>query len=270
MLDDWCVRSRRVKKAVYLSLFGRPFLERSAGIHYTASIEKEQSNPRAPLSDSHVLPLIIDLKPFENLPGPELAQRTYPDAYDSDSAKILFVGRLHPIKGLDLLLDAFAAAKADEPKPHLLLAGPTDGGYQSELLSRIDRLGVTDRVHLLGMIHGDLKHSLYQSCDAFVLPSHHENFGIALAEAMICGAPALLTKGVNIWPEIERLGGIVAERSVSGLAAGIEKVTKERKKLRQIGQENRSAVLEWLDPQRLASEYLDLYHRLINGHKAVN
>ena len=117
---------------------------------------------------------------------------------------MLFLGRMHEKKGCDLLLRAWkeVLSQADSPI-HLVMAGPTDNTYGAEMQSLAQELGLGSLVTWPGMIAGDLKWGCLRSADAFVLPSHQENFGISVVEALACGVPVLISDKVNIWREIE-------------------------------------------------------------------
>jgi glycosyltransferase involved in cell wall biosynthesis len=117
---------------------------------------------------------------------------------------LLFLGRLHEKKGCDLLIQAFAQIASAEPTLRLVMAGPDQTGWSSRLKETAQHLGVADRITWPGMLRGELKWGAFYSAEAFVLPSHQENFGIAVAEAMSCGLPVLISDKVNIWREIER------------------------------------------------------------------
>lgn len=269
MLDDWCMAGKSLKKRAFLAVFGRRLLQRAAWLHFTASAEADQSLIHASKATPFVAPLVLDATPFETLPGPALAREAYPEIFaDEDAPRLLFLGRLQAIKGLPTLLEALAelSPTAGEP-PHLLLAGPSEEGHDAELLQQARRLGIADRVHQLGMVGGETKVSLYEAADAFVLPSHHENFGIALAEAMRCGMPVLTSKCVNIWPEVQRYSGLVVEHSVEGFAEGLQDLLTELPERKRIATANREAVFEWLDPQRLANTYLAAYEAAVRGEK---
>ncbi len=130
---------------------------------------------------------------------------------------LLFLGRIHPKKGCDLLLEGFAQVPSDL---HLVLAGPDEAGLAPGLLARARALGLGGRVHAVGMLTGDAKWDALAGAEAFVLPSHQENFGIAVAEALACGTPVLISDKVNTWREIVADGaGIVAPDSVAGVVA---------------------------------------------------
>lgn len=119
---------------------------------------------------------------------------------------LLFLGRIHRKKGCDLLVEAFARHAAQDPALHLVLAGPDDTQWGDELRTLAAQGGVADRVHWPGMLTGDVKWGAFYASEAFVLPSHQENFGIAVAEALACGKPVLLSDKINIAAEIQADG----------------------------------------------------------------
>ncbi len=130
---------------------------------------------------------------------------------------LLFLGRLHEKKGCDLLLRAFAAIASSAPDLDLVMAGPDQVRWQAKLQKMAEELGVTARVHWPGMVTGQTKWGALRAAEAFVLPSHQENFGIAVAESLAAGRPVLISNQVNIWPEVEREGvGIVDIDSQEG------------------------------------------------------
>ena len=130
---------------------------------------------------------------------------------------LLFLGRIHPKKGCDLLIEAFAAASRVDPQLRLVIAGPDQVGLKIGLTQLAERLGIADAVTWTGMLRGDVKVGALRAAEAFVLPSHQENFGIAVAEALACATPVLLSNKVNIWREVVGAGaGLVADDTLSG------------------------------------------------------
>ena len=139
---------------------------------------------------------------FPHLPGKKL---------------VLFMGRIHPKKGCDLLIEAFAKRLAQHPEWHLVFAGPDQLGWKKKLHSRAAQLGIADRITWTGMITGSLKWGALRAAEMFVLPSHQENFGIAVSEALAAGVPVLISNKVNIWREIKSDGaGLVGEDTLQG------------------------------------------------------
>ena len=139
---------------------------------------------------------------------PQLADRPY----------LLFLSRIHEKKGCDLLVRAFAHAALGHPDLHLVIAGPDQTGWQDHLQALARSLGVAERIHWPGMITGTAKWGAFRLAEAFVLPSHSENFGIVVAEALACAKPVLITDKVNLWREVAAVGaGLVEPDTQSGI-----------------------------------------------------
>ncbi len=132
----------------------------------------------------------------------------------------LFLGRIHPKKGCDLVIEAFAKVLGSRHEWHLVIAGPDQVGWQKGLNDRAVQLGLDSRVTWAGMVNGTIKWGVLRAAEVFLLPSHQENFGIVVAEALAAGVPTLISNKVNIWREIEADGaGIVSEDTLEGTCA---------------------------------------------------
>lgn len=130
---------------------------------------------------------------------------------------LLFLSRIHPKKGCDLLISAIADTFSAHPDYQVVLAGPDQTGWQATLTRQAENLGVSDRITWTGMLTGDVKWGAYRAAEAFILPSHQENFGIVVAEALAVGLPVLITRKVNIWREVADFqAGLVAEDTLTG------------------------------------------------------
>ena len=130
---------------------------------------------------------------------------------------LLFLSRIHEKKGCDLLIEAFAKVANQDANLHLLMAGPSHPDLLKKLKFLAERLGVAERITWPGMLQGDIKWGAFYASEAFVLSSHQENFGIAVAEALGCGLPVLISDKVNIWREIATDGaGIVNADTLEG------------------------------------------------------
>ncbi|RZL88615.1 MAG: glycosyltransferase [Variovorax sp.] len=133
---------------------------------------------------------------------------------------LLFLGRVHEKKGCDLLLEAFSQIAAEAPDVQLVIAGPGDESLMRQLKSRAALLGLSSRITWTGMLSGNLKWGAFYACEVFCLPSHQENFGIAVAEALACSRPVLISDKVNIWREIaEDKAGFIEPDTLEGTIA---------------------------------------------------
>ncbi|MFE3871977.1 glycosyltransferase [Flavobacterium sp. ZS1P70] len=119
----------------------------------------------------------------------------------NDKKYWLFLSRIDPKKGIDVLIDAYNQLIAENHLlPELIVAGPADSPYAQRM---IVKASTNSHIHFSGMLTGDSKWGAFYGCEAYLLPSHQENFGIAIVEAMACEKPVLITKNINIWREIE-------------------------------------------------------------------
>ncbi|GAB3355375.1 glycosyltransferase [Lysobacter tyrosinilyticus] len=135
----------------------------------------------------------------------------------------LYLSRIHEKKGCDLLIKAFAKVASQRTDLHLVMAGPDQTGWVDELKSIAVKHGVADRIAWPGMLSGDMKWGAFHASEVFCLPSHQENFGIVVAEALACGKPVLISDKVNIWREIEAdRAGVVRPDTLEGTLAGLE------------------------------------------------
>ena len=130
---------------------------------------------------------------------------------------LLFLSRIHEKKGCDLIIEAFAEIAKAHRDLQLVMAGPDQTGWVAHLKSLALKFGIADRITWPGMLQGQLKWGAFYCAEAFVLPSHQENFGIAVAEALGCGLPVLISDKVNIWHEVkEYQAGLVAPDTLQG------------------------------------------------------
>jgi len=135
---------------------------------------------------------------------------------------LLFLSRIHPKKGVDLLIEAFASVASSDPALQLVIAGPDQVGLQAGLQQRAAALGIADRIIWPGMLSGELKWGAYRSAELFCLPSHQENFGIVVAEALACGLPVAIAEPVNIATDVAAAGaGIVHADTAAGTTAAL-------------------------------------------------
>jgi glycosyltransferase involved in cell wall biosynthesis len=136
----------------------------------------------------------------------------------------LFMGRLHPKKGCDLLIEAFARTFSQNGEWSLVMAGPDQVGWESKLRRFAEQFGIASRITWAGMLGGAAKWGALRAAEMLVLPSHQENFGVVVAEALAVGTPTLISDKVNIWREIQAYdAGIVADDTLDGTCELFEK-----------------------------------------------
>lgn len=178
---------------------------------------------------------------------------------------LLFLGRLHEKKGCDLLVEAFAAIADRQPDLDLAVAGPDSAGWQPKLEALATAAGVAHRLHWCGMLHGEAKWGALHGCEAFVLPSHGENFGVAVAEALACGKPVLLSDKVNIATDIEAQGGgLVAPDTLGGTIDLLQRFVDLSPARRvEMGRRARSCFETFFDIETVALDTLALFSEAV-------
>jgi glycosyltransferase involved in cell wall biosynthesis len=176
----------------------------------------------------------------------------------------IFIGRIHPKKGCDMLIEAFHRSFARDPDWHLLIVGPDQLGWQADLERLSETLGIKDRITWAGMLRGERKWGALAASEIFVLPSHQENFGIVVAEALACGLPVLISNQVNIWREIQsENAGFVEQDTLSGTVNLLDA-------WKRLGEDGRSAIRtncrrcfdRYFDLDRNASRFIEMIESL--------
>lgn len=173
---------------------------------------------------------------------------------------LLFLSRIHPKKGCDLLIGAFGSIASQHPELDLVIAGPDETGWRADLERLAAQNGVADRIHWPGMLTGDAKWGAMRACEAFVLPSHQENFGIVVAEAMACRKPVLITDKVNIWRTVdEAKAGIVGSDDQEGVGSIVTRFLSLRPEEKDLmGGRARETFLTWFSIESAAADLVDV------------
>ena len=225
MLDPYFKRRfplKHIKKTIYWHLFLHRILRDASAVLFTCEEEKilaRESFPKYQVRET-VVPFGIFGPDCDTVAATEEFLARWPILRGKRLA--ISMGRLHPKKALDILIEAFARTLAKDPLWHLVIAGPDSSGLQKELEALADRLGIANRITWAGMLKGTLKWGALTASDVFVLPSHQENFGIVVAEAMVCNLPVIVSDKVNIWREVANYrAGLVCKDTVEGAAASL-------------------------------------------------
>ncbi len=174
---------------------------------------------------------------------------------------VLFVGRLNPIKGPDLLLEAFARIAKEFPEFRLVFAG-SDEGMQAELEARIRVLNLSDRILFCGFVSGPLKTAAYKAAQVLVVPSRSEAMSLVAVEAGICGTPVLVTDQCGLNELAEVSPSLIVAASTDGLTAGLRFVLANPVRLAEYGDGWRSIVCERFLWRNLAKQFTALLEKV--------
>jgi glycosyltransferase involved in cell wall biosynthesis len=256
-LDPADLKKKKLLKKLYGWLLERPNLAGAAGIHFTSTLEAQVSERFGVVTKDLIIPLGVKFLKTDISPV---------SAAQSSVPQILFMSRIDPKKGLNLLLPALEKLVAEGLNFNFILAGsnPQDPGYEAQISQWIKSSNLSDRTTITGFVSGKEKAELLQNADLFVLPSYYENFGIAVAEAMAAGIPVVISQGVYIWEEVEKAAaGWVTNLEINALSETLRLALQdagERQRRGKNGQQYAQTSYSW---QAIAQQTIQVYRRII-------
>lgn len=255
MLEPWSLKQSKWKKKLALSLYQDKDLRHAACIHTTAPMEAEHIRKLGYTNPIAVIPNGIDLTEF---PNQEKKLKT-------DKRTILFLSRIHPKKGIEVLLEAWEKLDLELRRNWKVeIAGNGEKTYITSLQKKIERKGLEKEILIIGPKFGEEKLLAYGRADLFVLPTYSENFGIVVAEALACGIPVITTEGTP-WEELNsREAGWWIQIGVEPLAQTLENVLRLGHQQLQIkGRNGRQLIEEKYSIQAVAADMLKLYEWIV-------
>jgi glycosyltransferase involved in cell wall biosynthesis len=231
MLDPWFRKAypiKHAKKVLYWGLVERRVLRDARAVLFTCEEERRLARRSFPAYRCREVVTGFGTAAPAGDAGSSAA--AFLDTYGELAGRklVLFLGRLHEKKGCDLLIQAFAAVTATRPEWHLVMAGPGERSYLERLQGLARRAGIAERITWTGMLRGEEKWGALRAASVFALPSHQENFGIAVAEALASGVPVAISNKVNIWREVLADGaGWVSDDTLAGTVANLNAVVAQ-------------------------------------------
>jgi len=266
-LGRWGMRHRRrVLKRLSFRVLERRILARAARVHYTSEQERLEAAELGVTGGASVVPLGTDLSAFEHLPprgwlagrAPHLAGRPV----------VLFMSRIDPKKGLDLMLGALSSLGRGDAKVVLVVAGAGAPGCETALRREAARRGVAGDIVWTGFLEGREKLAALADADLFVLPSYSENFGLAVVEAMACGVPVVISDHVGIHREVAAAGaGYVVPCDATALADAIARLVKAPESRARLGARGRRVVQERFSMDAMTEGLIEMYE-WVRGREA--
>lgn len=263
MADDWPMSHKPFKKRIYRKTFGRKFLKSLTLFHACAESEADQASRNLEIDRNRfrVVPLYVPAGDEKQEAGPErgktVVSGTSLKSCSSRSLRVLFLGRLHPVKGIEKLIDAIALLEHKGVPVELFIAGSGRPSYEKSLRKLAKTRHLDSVVHFLGMVCGAEKRALFDMCDVYASPTLQENFGLATIEAMRVGLVTLTTRQSDIWQELEAMGAIICDATAEAFAEQLERLADDQ--ILRGARPNVAAITEWLSPEALTAKYMSLY-----------
>jgi glycosyltransferase involved in cell wall biosynthesis len=264
-LDPFLRKKGKLKKAIYHFLVEDRNLNNAAAIHYTAEDEKELvHSPLGYKSQAMVVPLGLNLQDYDALPERGCFRSQHQELFEKPI--ILFLGRITPKKGIDLLAKAFGLVARIYPDSRLVIVGPEDNGFGDQVRQWLAESDMLNKTIFTGMLRGQEKLAAFVDADLFVLPSYTENFGIALVEAMACGLPVITSNKVNICQEIQQFdAGIVINCDAGELAKAIIVLLENVEIRKEYGTNGRRLVEQKFNWKIVAGQLSKEYQNILQN-----
>ncbi|GBE91594.1 hormogonium polysaccharide biosynthesis glycosyltransferase HpsP [Nostoc cycadae] len=260
-LDPADLQKKKQLKKLYVELIERRNLADAAAIHFTSEQEAKISARFGVNTKDLVIPLGV--KPTQKIQSSAVrSQLDIPE----NVPLVLFMSRIDPKKGLNLLIPALEKLLANDCKFHFVLAGtnPQDPDYEQKINSQIENSSLRSHTTITGFVSGELKACLLQAADLFVLPSYYENFGIAVAEAMVAGIPVVISDQVHIWQQVsDSDSGWVGQTDVSALFELLQQALQNPAECQRRGMNAQKYALEHFSWDAIARQMIQAYQQIL-------
>lgn len=263
MLEPWALQYKSAKKQLYYRWIEKIALSQASAIQTLAPSESENIQ-KLGFTHSYVIPNGIHHYELANLAAPKLFYQAFPETQNKHL--ILFLGRIDPKKGLDLLAPAFGKIHQQFPDTHLVIAGPDHIGFLPTVQHYFEQANCREAVTFTGMLTGKLKSSALAAANIYIAPSYSEGFSMSILEGMAAGLPCIITKGCN-FPEAEQAGvAKVVDMDSSAIALAMQECLSELEKAQEMGDRAREFILNHYTWDQVAAKLLKLYNSIYNNY----
>jgi glycosyltransferase involved in cell wall biosynthesis len=264
MLEYWALSYKANKKRLFYYLLEKSAINKASGIQATASPEKNSVktiNLKPPL---FLIPNGIFAEDFESLPPASLFLEKFPET--KERKLILFLGRIDPKKGLDLLSSAFAKIHQQFADTYLVIAGPDNVDYLPTVKNHFRDLGCLDTVTFTGMLTGDMKYSALSAASIYIAPSYSEGFSMSILEGMASGLPCIFTTACNFPEAKEAHVAKVVEVNQEEITEALLWCLFNEEEAKKMGQRARQFILENYTWNAIAIKLIEVYRSIIENH----
>ncbi|MEH1774144.1 glycosyltransferase [Nostoc sp.] len=261
MLEPWALSYKAWKKRIYYKVFENPAIQNSSAIQATSSFELNNINSLK-FQNTVFVPNGIRRQEFEPLSNPEIFYQQFPET--RGKTLILFLGRIDPKKGLDLLAPAFAKVYNQFPHTHLVVAGPDNIGFMDKAQNYFLQADCLDAVTFTGMVSGALKYAALAAANLYVAPSYSEGFSISILEGMASGLPCIITTACNFPEAAKAEAAHVVEINVNAIANALIECLSNPQQATEMGDRARKFIFQNYTWDRAADKLIQVYKSVID------
>ena len=258
---------RGAKKKLYIKLIEKPLMQRATTLIALTAAERDSYRALGVTTPCVIVPNGVHV-PEERPSAAQTVRERY--GIDEQAQVVLFLGRLHPIKGAEKLIDVFVRIAAEHPRAVLVMAGPDEWRLEEQWRTRVHDLGLDSRVSFPGMITGEEKADMLARADLFVLPSIGEGFSMAVLEAMASGTAVLLSPGCNFPEAAAANAGVIVENEVPEMASALSRLLADSDALRTMGENARRLVTEHYSWDVITDRLIEVYTEGIERTRAAS
>ncbi|VEP12251.1 Glycosyltransferase [Hyella patelloides LEGE 07179] len=260
MLEPWALSYKAGKKRYYYQFLEKPLLKQANAIHTLASSEAERVQNLG-LSKTIIIPNGIHRQDYQILPNSDIFYQQFP--HTRHKTLILFLGRIDPKKGLDLLAPAFAQAYQKFPNAHLIVAGPDSINFMPTATQYFQDVGCQDAVTFTGMLKGDLKLAALAAADIYVAPSYSEGFSMSVLEGMASSLPCIITTGCNFPEAAEAKVAHVVDIDAESITEALITCLQQPQEAKAMGMKARQFIFDNYTWDIAAKKLVRVYQQIL-------
>lgn len=262
MLEPWALSYKARKKHLYYHAFERPALNSASGIQSLAVPEAEHLQDLQVNAPIFIIPNGIHHSEFQTLPDPESFYQQFP--HTRNKTLILFLGRIDPKKGLDLLAKAFKSIRHRFPLAHLIIAGSDNIGFLPTAKQYFAEADCLEAVTFTGILTGSIKYSALAAANVYVAPSYSEGFSMSVLEGMASKLPCIITTGCNFEEAAVAEVAYVVDIQAEAIAAALIKCLSDPVKSQAMGDRAHRFILENYTWDKIAEDLIQVYQAILD------
>lgn len=268
MLEPWALDYKAWKKRLFYALFEKAALQNASALHMLSSSEAQRIESLQLKAPLFIVPNGLHRQEYEILPDPGRLYNQFPET--QGKTLLLFLGRIDPKKGLDLLASAFASVHQQFPNTHIIIAGQDNIGFLPTAQNYFAQANCLDAVTFTGMLTGALKYAALAAADLYVAPSYSEGFSMSVLEGMASGLPCVITTGCN-FPEAKAADAAhVVDIDAEAIAHALITCLKDSKEAKAMGDRARQFILKHYTWDAIATQLIDVYVEIVGNRSLVS